>query len=163
MNLSAGVALGLFFALITAFVGILGFLYKHRGAVDAPPVEWRRPVASTRALFANKWWTIGILVAMGSWVFHVIALALAPISLVQATIAAGLVLLTPVADRLFGLTVGRREWFGVGMTALGLAILAGTLGDVGSESHADYEGGTLALYVGTLALRSAAHALTAPV
>ena len=38
------VQLGLLLSLATAFVSILGFLYKHRGAVDAPPVEWRRPV-----------------------------------------------------------------------------------------------------------------------
>ena len=154
MDLSAGVALGLVFSVLTSFVAILGFLYKFRGAQDAPPVEWRHPVKSTVALFSNKWWTIGILVAMGSWVFHVIALALAPISLVQATIAAGLVLLTPVADKLFGHSVGRREWVGVGLTALGLAILAGTLGEVGGDKHGDYETGTLALYVGALTVAS---------
>ena len=40
--------------------------------------------------------------------------SLAPISLVQSVIAGGLVLLTVVADRLFGLHVTRREWIGVG-------------------------------------------------
>jgi hypothetical protein len=154
VSLSPGVAVGLLFAVLTAFVGILGFLFKFRGAQDAAAVEWRHPVKSTIGLFSNKWWTIGILVAMGSWVFHVTALALAPISLVQATIAAGLVLLTPVADKLFGLKVGRREWFGVGVTAVGLAILAGTLGDVGSERHGEHDGSTLALYVGLLSLAS---------
>ena len=85
----------------TAFVSILGFLYKHRGAVDAPPVDARHPVRSTLALFSNKWWTIGIIVATGSWFLHTAALALAPITLVQATIAGGLVLLTVVAEKLF--------------------------------------------------------------
>ena len=40
------VQLGLLFALATAFASILGFLYKYRGAVDAPPVQWSRPVSS---------------------------------------------------------------------------------------------------------------------
>jgi multidrug transporter EmrE-like cation transporter len=142
------VQLGLLFALATAFASILGFLYKYRGAVDAPPVQWSRPVSSSIALFRSPWYTIGILVAMGSWGLHVAALSLAPISLVQSVIAGGLVLLTVVADRLFHLPVTRREWIGVALTAAGLAFLAATLGSTGDEAHAGHSAGTLALYVG---------------
>ena len=113
-RMSFGVQLGLLFALATAFASVVGFLYKHRGAVESPPVEPRRPVRTSLALFRSRWYTIGILVATASWGFHVAALALAPISLVQSVIAGGLVLLTVVADRLFGLDVTRREWIGVG-------------------------------------------------
>ena len=148
------VQLGLVLAVATAFVSIVGFLFKHRGAVGAAPVDARHPVRSTVALFSNKWWTIGILVAMGSWLLHTAALALAPITLVQATIAGGLVLLTVVAEKLFAIPVTRREWIGVGLTALGLAFLAATLGDTGDEKHADYGARTLTLYVGGLALLS---------
>jgi hypothetical protein len=150
--MSLSVQLGLVLALGCAFVAILGFLFKQRGAVAAPPVRWRHPVASTVALFANRWWTLGIVVAIGAWFLHVGALALAPISLVQATIAGGLVLLTPVADRLFGFSVTRREWIGVGLTAAGLAFLAVTLGDVGDAPYAQYDGSTLAVYAGVAAL-----------
>ena len=34
----------------------------------------------------------------------------------------------------------RREWIGVGLTALGLAFLAATLGETGNEKHSDYDG-----------------------
>jgi multidrug transporter EmrE-like cation transporter len=142
------VQLGLLFALATAFTSILGFLYKYRGAVDAPPVQWSRPLGSSIALFRSPWYTIGILVAMGSWGLHVAALSLAPISLVQSVIAGGLVLLTVVADRLFHLPVTRREWIGVALTAAGLAFLAATLGSTGDEAHAGHSAGMLALYVG---------------
>lgn len=148
------VQLGLLLALATAFVSILGFLYKHRGAVDAPPVDARHPIRSTVALFSNRWWTLGIIVATGSWFLHTGALALAPITLVQATIAGGLVLLTVVAEKLFGIPVSRREWIGVALTALGLAFLAATLGDTGDEKHSNYTAVTLVAYVGGLALLS---------
>ena len=148
------VQLGLLLSVATAFVSILGFLYKHRGAVGAPPVDARRPIRSTAALFSNKWWTIGIIVATGSWFLHTAALALAPITLVQATIAGGLVLLTVVAEKLFRIPVSRREWIGVALTALGLAFLAATLGETGDEKHSDYATATLVLYVGALALVS---------
>jgi hypothetical protein len=149
------VVLGLLLALCCAVVALLGFLFKQRGAVGAPAVQWRHPVRSTHALFENRWWTLGIVVAMGAWAFHVAALALAPISLVQSVIAGGLVLLTPLADRVFGLTVGRREWIGVGITAAGLALLAATLGNGGDGAHRDFDGSTLWIYVAVLTVAAA--------
>ncbi|MBA3327458.1 MAG: hypothetical protein H0T43_04060, partial [Solirubrobacterales bacterium] len=145
--MSASVQIGLLLALATALTSIVGFLYKHRGAVEAPAVQWRRPVASSLALFSSRWYTLGILVAMGSWGLHVAALALAPISLVQATIAGGLVLLTVVADRMFGFAVTRREWLGVALTAAGLAFLAATLGGTADSAHAEFDAAGLGLYV----------------
>jgi len=148
------VQLGLVFALLCSVVASLGFLFKQKGAVDAPAVEWRHPVRSSVALFSNKWWTLGILVAMGAWVFHVAALALAPISLVQSVIAGGLALLTVIASRVFNLEVSRREWVGVAVTAAGLALLAATLGDTGNSAHGDWEVGPLAIYCGVLTVAS---------
>ncbi|MCW3067185.1 MAG: hypothetical protein JWN32_4357, partial [Solirubrobacterales bacterium] len=92
---------------------------------------------------------------MGGWGFHVAALALAPISLVQSVIAGGLVLLTVIADRAFGQRVTRREWTGVALTALGLAILAATLEHgAGRGAHSHYHARTLVLYLGALSLAS---------
>src|SRR4051794_40214836 len=153
---SPSVALGLLLALCCAVVALLGFLFKQRGAVHAPAVEWRHPLRSTGALFANRWWTLGIVVATGAWVFHVAALSLAPISLVQSVIAGGLVLLTPLADRVFGLSVTRRDWIGVAITAAGLALLAATLGNTGDSAHRDFDAATLALYVGILTVAALA-------
>src|ERR671916_2109831 len=136
--MSAAVQIGLVFALATAFTSILGFLLKHRGAGQAPPVEARRPVRSSLALFRARDYTVGIIVATGSWGFHVAGLALAPISLVQSVIAGGLVLLTVAADRLFGHSVSTREWIGVALTAVGLAFLAATMSGAGESAHSDY-------------------------
>src|SRR5512142_2367495 len=145
--MSLSVQLGLLLALLTAFGSVAGFLYKFRGAREAPAVDLRRPVRSSIVLFRSPLYTLGILIALGSWGLHVGALALAPISLVQSVIAGGLVLLTFVADRLFGITVTRREWIGVGLTAAGLAFLAATLDRTGSSAHSHYDPGTLAIYV----------------
>ena len=84
-------------------------------------------MASAVGLFRSKWFALGMLVALGAWVFHVAALALAPLSVVQAVIAGGLVFLTVLAERYFGCSVGTRQWAGVGLTALGLVLLAVTL------------------------------------
>ena len=126
-TMSLSVELGLVLALLTAFGSVAGFLYKFRGAREAPTVELRHPLRSTVELFRSPVYSLGIVIAFGSWGLHVGALALAPISLVQSVIAGGLVLLTVVADRLFGIEVTRRELIGVGLTAAGLAFLAATL------------------------------------
>jgi multidrug transporter EmrE-like cation transporter len=149
--MSFSVQIGLLLALATALTSIVGFLLKYRGAVESPPVEISRPVSSSLALFRSRAYTIGIIVATGSWGLHVAALALAPISLVQTVIAGGLALLTVVADRVFGHHVTRREWIGVALTAAGLAFLAGTMSGVGASRHSDYDAATLATYVGLAA------------
>lgn len=157
--MSASVQIGLLFALATALASIVGFLYKHRGAVQSPPVEWRRPVRTSLALFRNRWYVLGIGVALTGWGFHVAALALAPISLVQSVIAGGLVMLTVVADRLFAHSVTRREWIGVALAATGLAFLAATLDGTGREAHADYTPSVLVGYIGVCTALSLAMSL----
>ncbi len=142
------VQIGLLLALATALTSIIGFLYKHRGAVESPRIDPRRPVRSSLALFRSRWYLLGIAVALGSWGMHVGALALAPISLVQSVIAGGLVLLTVVANRLFGFSITRREWIGVALTGIGLAFLAATMGGAGESAHSGWGLATLALYVG---------------
>ena len=155
------VLLGLLLALATAFASVVGFLYKHRGAVESPAVEMRRPVRTSLALFRSRAYTLGILIATASWGFHVGALALAPISLVQSVIAGGLVLLTVSADRLFAHEVTRREWVGVGLAALGLAFLAATLEGGAREAHSSYETARLVPYVACCAAGGLAVAFAA--
>src|SRR4051794_24450137 len=121
------VQIGILLALACALATNLGFLLKHRGACAAPDVDWKHPMRSGGALFRSKWFAIGMLVAVVAWGFHVAAMAMAPLSLVQAVISGGLVFLTVLAERYFGCCVGRRQWLGVGFTALGLALLAITL------------------------------------
>jgi drug/metabolite transporter (DMT)-like permease len=123
MTLFSGILLALACALATN----IGFLYKHRGACAAPDVDMRRPLRSARALFASPLFTIGMLIATGAWIFHVAAMAMAPLSLVQSVLAGGVVLLAVMAERLFGLRIGRRQWIGLGLTAVGLVLLAVTL------------------------------------
>ncbi len=143
--------LGILLAVFCAFATNVGFLLKHRGACAAPDVSLKHPVASAIGLFRSKWFAVGMLVALGAWVFHVAALAMAPLSIVQAVIAGGLVFLTVLAERYFGCSVGTRQWAGVGLTALGLVLLAVTLPHHGG--HSSYS------TVGMIAFESALLAL----
>ena len=123
MTFYIGIALAFACALVTQ----LGFLYKHRGACAAPSVDVRYPLRTIRSLFRSRWFAIGMAVAVGAWILHVVAMALAPLSVVQAVLSTGVVMLAVLADRVFGFKVGRRQWIGVGLTALGLVLLVVTL------------------------------------
>jgi drug/metabolite transporter (DMT)-like permease len=122
------VILGLALALACAVATNVAFLFKHRGAVLAPPVRVRHPLRSAVDLFRSRWFAIGWVVAVGAWVLHVGALALAPLSIVQAVLSGGLVFLAVLAERFFGFRLGRRQWAGVIVTAAGLAIIGLTTG-----------------------------------
>ena len=127
---------GILLALACALATNIGFLYKHRGACAAPSVDIRRPLRSAKALFASPLFTIGWVIGAGAWVFHVAAMSVAPLSLVQAVLAGGMVLLAIMAERMLGCRIGRRQWVGLTLTALGLMLLGLTLPAAhGADSH----------------------------
>jgi drug/metabolite transporter (DMT)-like permease len=144
------VTLGVALALASAFATNVGFLLRHRGALAAPDVDVHHPWRSAVGLFRSRWWTVGYLVAALAYALHVGALALASLSVVQAVLAGGLVLLGVIAERWFGFHLGRREWAGVGLVTVGLAFLALTgPGESGQES-ADYSFAAMIAFESTL-------------
>ena len=136
-SISLSVGVGLICALLSALGTNLAFLFKHRGAVAAPDVDMRHPLRSAVDLFRSKWWSIGWAVAAVAFALHVAALTLAPISIGQAVLAGGLVFLAVLAERFFGFELGRRQWTGIGLVAVSLALLTLT-GGGGGEANSGY-------------------------
>jgi drug/metabolite transporter (DMT)-like permease len=94
------------------------------------------PLRSARQLYSSKWFALGMLIAVTSWGLHVAALSMAPMSVIQVSLAAGMVFIAVMAERIFGFSVGRRQWLGLLLTAAGLVLLGLTLPQVhGSHSH----------------------------
>jgi drug/metabolite transporter (DMT)-like permease len=131
------IELGIFLALLCALAANLGNFLKHRGCSSAVAVDIRRPLKTARSLWGQRWFAIGMGVGGVAWVLHVAAISLAPLSLVQTVLAAGVVLIAVMADRMFGMQVGRRQWVGLGLTGLGLALLALTT-PVGDSAHSSF-------------------------
>src|SRR6476620_11417582 len=119
---------GLALALGSALGTNIAFLFKQRGALLAPPVRARQPLRSAVGLFRSRWFALGWAVAVVAWGLHVGALALSPLSIVQAVLSGGLVFLAVLAERYCGYRLGRRKWAGVIITAAGLAVIAITGG-----------------------------------
>jgi hypothetical protein len=130
------IIIGILLALACALAANVGFIYKHRGCKAAPAVDVTRPFKTTRSLYASRWFAIGMAVAAVAWIFHVAAMAVAPLSVVQPVLAGGVVLLAVMAEKMLGVKVGTRQWIGLGLTAVGLVLLGLTLPAThGAQSH----------------------------
>lgn len=121
--------LGILLALLCAVASNLGFFLKHRGACACARVDIKHPLRSARALWSSKWFAIGMGVGGIGWLLHVAAISLAPLSVVQVVLSGGVVLIAVMADRIFGFSVGRRQWWGLALTAIGLVLLGVTMPD----------------------------------
>ncbi len=121
------IQLGILLALLCAIAANLGNFLKHRGCMGAVAVDIRHPFRTARSLWSQGWFAVGMGIGGVAWVLHVGAIALAPLSVVQVVLAAGVVLIAVMADRMFGMQVGRRQWWGLGLSALGLGMLAVTM------------------------------------
>ena len=117
------IALGLVLAVASTVAINGGYALQHDAASVLPPLTLRRPVQSLGALFRTPRWLAGFVGGLGGWALYVAALRLAPLSLVQAAAAGGVVVLTFGAGRL-----RPAEWGGVASAVGGLALLAASLG-----------------------------------
>lgn len=145
--------LGIGLALASALGTNLSALFKARGAGLARPVRIRHPLGSAADLFRSRWFAIGWVLSVIAWGLHVGALSLAPLSTVQAILSGGLVFLAVLAERFFGFHLGRRQWAGVTVTAVGLAVIGLTAHTEGPQRASlaaliAVETGVLAIGVG---------------
>jgi drug/metabolite transporter (DMT)-like permease len=141
--------LGILLALLCAFATNLGFFFKHRGACAAAAVDVRHPLRSARALWSSKWFAVGMGVGAVGWLLHVAAISLAPLSVVQVVLSGGVVLIAVMADRIFGFEVGRRQWWGLAFTAVGLILLGITMPQP-HGSHATFSLAAMVTFEGAL-------------
>jgi hypothetical protein len=113
---------GLALALGSAAALNWGFFAQHGAASNLPPLSLRHPVRSLASLFSTPRWLIGFVTGLGGWALYIAALALAPLSLVQAASAGGIGLLGLLVWR-SGRRPARREAVGVALAVSGLVIL----------------------------------------
>jgi hypothetical protein len=109
---------GLLLALASAAALNWGYYAQHGAAAVLPPLAVRRPVRSLMLLFRNRRWVVGFFTGIGGWVLYVAAVALAPLSLVQAASAGGIAILAGLVGDL-----SRRERAAVVIAVTGLVLL----------------------------------------
>ena len=132
----ASLVVGLILALVTAAAFNWSWVAQHSITSQLPRLTVRRPWRSLGLLFGDRQWRFAFLIGICGWALYIVALRLAPLSLVQAVSAGGLGLLAVLAQRAEGERLPLREWVGVGMVVLGLIFLSASLagGSSGSSS-----------------------------
>lgn len=121
------IALALVLTILSACALNLGYLLQHDVAARLPPLSLRRPIASARSLLAEPRWLIGSGIQAGGFGLYVVALALAPLSLVQATAAGGIGILAIMVSRITHVALTKSERIGTVISVLGLALLGVSL------------------------------------
>jgi uncharacterized membrane protein len=148
----ASLVVGLTLALVTAAAFNWSWVAQHTITSTLPKLTIRNGWRSLGLLFGNRKWRLAFLVGIAGWALYILALKLAPLSLVQAVSAGGLGLLAVLAQRAEGVALPRREWVGVGLAVLGLAFLSISLAGGTSASRPGNWVAVSFWFVATLAL-----------
>jgi hypothetical protein len=126
--MSGALAGGLVLGVASAGAIGCGFALQHRGAARLPRLVVRRPFHSLALLAAAPVWVGGFVLGLAGWAAYVVALRLAPLSLVQAASAGGVVVLVFTGgrpSRTEGLSAAAAL---AGLVLLGLSLAGGAAG-----------------------------------
>jgi hypothetical protein len=112
----------------------LGIAVQALDAREAKPEDQLR-LSLLRHLFSQARWLAGTGLTTLGWPLQIGALLLAPFVVVQPALAAGLLVLLAVGERVLGERPGRREVFAVCAIVAGVAGVAAVAPDRSTEHH----------------------------
>ena len=115
----------------------LGIALQALDAKQAPHEEHLR-LALAWGLIRRARWLLGTGLTILGWPLQVVALLLAPLVVVQPALAAGLLVLMLVAERMLGERAGRYEYMAVGAIVIGV-VGAALFAPPRSTSHTSEE------------------------
>jgi hypothetical protein len=146
-----GDLLGILAAVGASTLYSLGIALQALDAKEAPHDEHLR-IALARTLISRRRWLLGTGLSVLGWPLQVLALRLAPLVVVQPALAAGLLVLLLVAERMLGEHAGRSERIAMLVVVVGVAG-AGLFAPPRSTSHTS-EHLTIALVLAGLGVAS---------
>jgi hypothetical protein len=123
----AQTAIALLLALMSTVLTNVAYLREHDAAAALPTLSLRRPLHSAEALLTDRSWLVGFALESGGFALYVIALALAPLTLVQSVSAGGIGILAFVSARKRRRRLAGHELAGVLVSMFGLLALAVSL------------------------------------
>jgi hypothetical protein len=130
--MSVQTATALVLALASATLTNVAYLRQHDAAAALPALSLRRPLHSARVLLTDRSWLFGFGLESAGFALYVLALALAPLALVQSILAGGIGILAFASARIGRRRLGGYELIGVFVSMLGLLALAVSLAGGGT-------------------------------
>ena len=138
--------LGIVAAVAASSLYSLGIALQAMDAKQAPHAEHLR-ISLLRGLFTRSRWLLGTGLSVLGWPLQILALTLAPLVVVQPALAAGLVFLMFLGQRLLGEHAGRAEHLAV------VAIVVGVVGaGLSAPPHTTTHAGDLTITLVLMAL-----------
>lgn len=129
---------GLIVALISAAVYSIGLTIEQRALHDSPGISVNRPLHLARVLLGNLRWVGGCALAAFGSVGLIIALGLAPVSVVQPAFAGGVATMLLLITRVMGDPITRGEYVALALMPAALLLLSlSTAGEGGAGTEAD--------------------------
>jgi hypothetical protein len=111
--------LGIGAAVAASTLYSLGIALQALDAKDSPAGEHLRLALAWRLLRRARW-LLGTGLSILGWPLQIVALLLAPLVVVQPALAAGLLVLMFLAQRMLGEHAGRREYLAMGAIVIGV-------------------------------------------
>jgi hypothetical protein len=153
-------AIGLLLALLSAIAIGTAFFAEHTAVGSMPKLSLRRPWSSLRLLFTSPRWLVGYLAGWIGWGIYIVALHLAPLSLVQTVAAGGVGVVALTIWRWDDRSLTRTERAGALLCVCGLAAVAGSLATAAPSSIRPDGRTATAWIVGCIVAAGAAAALS---
>ncbi|MGH2971354.1 MAG: hypothetical protein ACRDNM_03995 [Gaiellaceae bacterium] len=125
MSTQTGIAVAL--ALGATALTNVAYLREHDAVAGLPELSAAHPLRSARHLLNDRSWLGGFALESTGFALYVVALALAPLTLVQSLAAGGIGVLAFVSARVSGRALPRHEVVGVLVSIVGLVALAVSL------------------------------------
>lgn len=152
--MTARIGLALLLTIASACLINWGYLAEHAAASRMPPLRARRPLHALRLLLGSRSWLLGFASESAGFALYVVAVALAPLALVQAVAAGGIGILALLVARTTRTRLQGRERIGVAVAVGGMALLGISLAG-GSEQGSTGAWYGIALWLGASAAAAA--------
>jgi hypothetical protein len=120
-------AVAVVLALLATTLTNVAYLREHDAVAGLPPLSPRHPLRSAQRLLGDRAWLSGFVLESTGFALYVLALALAPLTLVQSLAAGGIGVLAFVSARMSRRALPRHELVGVAVSMVGLVALAVSL------------------------------------
>jgi drug/metabolite transporter (DMT)-like permease len=152
-------ALYLFVALVASCLFALGLLMMKSRAYRLPVAKGADTLPAIAAWIRDPVWSAGLVVQTVGYALNIVALSVAPISMVSVMMQGGIALFVLFAVMFLGERARPREWAGIAITIIGMAILGASLSagetQTPTDNHAMILISIILLVVGFLPLRIA--------
>jgi len=150
-------ALYLFVALVASCLFALGLLMMKSRAQRLPVAKGADTLRAIATWIRDPVWSAGLVVQTIGYALNIVALSVAPISMVSVMMQGGIALFVLFAVMFLGERARPREWAGIAITIIGMVILGASLSagetQTPTDNHAMILISIILLVVGFLPLR----------